>query len=131
MNIKCIGCLELHREEMKITSQNLGVYKCSRFPYYAAISGLLHPGKGILAAVADCPEDPLEHCILCPSTEVTHYGDNIVSTCSEHYQAWSKWLDQHPERRAYLHSPHGRAKKANWIEVFREFIEDMRSGGAK
>ena len=122
MNIKCIGCPELRREDI----ERFGVvYKCPRLPYYTPIGGLIRPGKGILKAAAECPVDPLGHCILCTETKVTHYGDNIVSTCQEHYNAWSKWLDAHPERTAYL-APRGRSVKANWIEVFREFVEDMR-----
>lgn len=124
--IKCIGCYELLREELVLGGKELVVYNCPRFPYACHLSGLLKPAKGILRAGEECPEKPLGHCILCPETKVTHYGDNIVSTCREHYQAWSKWLDEHPERRDHL-APKGRSIRANWIEVFREFIEDMRS----
>ncbi len=125
MNIKCIGCYELLRKEMSVEGRPLVVYNCPRFPYACALSGLLRPGSGILEANKDCPENPLSHCILCPKTELIHYGQNIVSTCKEHYEAWSKWLDEHPERKAYL-KPKGRMNKANWVKVFRDFIEDMR-----
>ncbi|MBA7661634.1 hypothetical protein ES703_69654 [subsurface metagenome] len=125
MSIKCIGCFDLHREEMKMTGETLTVYTCPRFPYACALNGLLRPGKGILQAVAACPDDPLGHCVICSNTEIIHYGQDIVSTCKEHYDAWSAWLDEHPERRDHL-APRGRAVKANWVEVFREFVEDMR-----
>ncbi len=125
MNIKCIGCIELLREELKVEGRPLVVYSCSRFPYACALSGLLQPGRGVQRAVENCQEDPLGHCVLCLKPGSIHYGGDIVSTCKEHYDAWSKWLDEHPERRAHL-GPRGRSVKANWVEVFREFIEDMR-----
>jgi len=124
--IKCIGCLNLLREELQLEGKPLVVYNCpSYFPYACAVSGLLRPGSGIVEAVKDCPEHPEDHCILCSKTECTHYGDLPIATCHDHYEAWSKWLDEHPERRAHL-SPKGRLRVSNWIEVFREFIEDMR-----
>ena len=125
-NIKCIGCYDLLREEMTVEGRPLIVYKCSRFPYACALSGLLRPGSAIVKMVEDCPEDPLKYCAICGKPGTVGYGQDIVATCQEHYDAWSKWLDEHPERRAHL-SPQGRAKKANWIEVFREFVEDMRN----
>lgn len=137
VNIKCIGCYDLLREEMTVSDMafkryrkqgnTLVVYNCPRFfPYAAAISGLLRPGSGIVEAVKDCPQRIDEHCILCPKPPVTTYGEPpIVHTCKEHYAAWGNWLEEHPERRAYL-APKGRMRHANWVEVFREFIEDMR-----
>jgi len=126
MNIKCIGCYDLLREELELEGRPLVVYNCPRFfPYACALSGLLRPGSGIIEAVRDCNEDPLSHCVLCSNTKITHYGQDIVSICKEHDAAWGKWLDEHPERRAHL-APRGRSVKANWVEVFREFIEDMR-----
>jgi len=125
MNIKCIGCYELRREVMEMRDKTLVVYNCPRFPYATVINGLLQPGKGIVEAVKDCPEDPLSHCAVCSNTEIIHCGEDIVSICPEHYKAWGKWLDEHPERRAHL-APRGRSVKANWVEVFREFVEDMR-----
>jgi len=89
------------------------------------LSGLLRPGSGIIEAVKRCPEDPLSHCAVCSNTKIIHCGEDIVSICSEHYKAWSKWLDEHPERRAYF-KPRSRVIKANWVEVFREFVEYMR-----
>ncbi|MBA7637564.1 hypothetical protein ES703_45209 [subsurface metagenome] len=124
--IKCIGCYDLLREEVELKGKPLTVYNCPRFfPYACVLSGLLRPGSGIIEAVRDCNEDPLSHCVLCSNTKIIHYGQDIVSACKEHYDAWSKWLHGHPERRARL-APRGRSVKANWIEVFREFIEDMR-----
>lgn len=126
MNIKCIGCYDLLREELIVGGQPLVVYNCPRFfPYACALSGLLRPGLGVQRAVEDCPEDPERHCILCRKSEVTHYGNLPLVTCNKHYKAWSKWLDEHPERREHIR-PRNRIIKANWIEVFREFIEDMR-----
>ena len=126
MTIKCIGCFELFREERDFDNKHLVTYICPRyFPYACALSGLLLPSTGILKAANMCPEDPLSHCAVCSNTEITHYGQDIVSICKEHNAAWSKWLDEHPERHAHL-APRGRSVKANWVEVFREFVEDMR-----
>lgn len=126
MNIKCIGCYDLLREKLELSGEKLVVYNCPLyFPYACALSGLVRPGKGIIEAVRDCPEDPLSRCILCPKPGTIHYGQDIAATCQEHYDAWGKWLDDHPERRDYL-APKGRSRKANWIEVSREFVEDMR-----
>jgi len=126
MNIKCIGCYDLLREELTLEGRPLVVYNCPRFfPYVCALSGLLRPGLGIKKAVRLCPDRIDDHCILCSKTKIIHCGQDIVSVCVEHYQDWSKWLDEHPERLAHL-APRGRSVKANWIEVFREFIEDMR-----
>ena len=124
--IKCVGCYDLLREELDLGGKHLVVYNCSRFPYLCALSGLLRPGRRILKAVNDCPDDTLSHCAVCSSTKTTHYGQDIVSICEEHGVAWGKWLDEHPERRAHL-EPRGRSVKANWVEVFREFLEDTRS----
>ena len=126
MNIKCIGCYDLLREEMTLDGRQLVVYNCPRyFPYRCALSGLLRPSYRTTEAVKDCPDDPLSHCVLCSNIKITHYGQDMVSICEEHGAAWGKWLDEHPERRAYL-APKGRAGKGTWVEVFREFIEDMR-----
>jgi len=131
MMIKCIGCNDLLREELDVGGKKLVVYNCPRFfPYACALSGLLRPSTGILKAGEMCPDDPLSHCVVCSNTKITHYGQAIVSICSKHDIAWGKWLEEHPERRAYF-VPKGRVKKANWIEVFREFIEDMRKEAKK
>ena len=124
MNIKCLGCLELRRDAV---NEKLTVYHCNArggFPA-VAIRSLLRPGKSLLKAVAGCPKDPLGHCVLCPKPPAIHMGQDILSICQEHYNAWSAWLDAHPDRRAHL-APKGRARKANWVEVFREFVEDIR-----
>ena len=126
MNIKCIGCYDLLKEELEVGGKPLVVYNCRRFfPYACALSGLLRPSSGIMEAVKDCTNDPLSHCAVCSNTKITHYGQDLVSICHEHDAAWGKWLDEHLERRAYL-APKGRLRKANWIEVFREFAEDIR-----
>lgn len=120
--IKCVGCYELRREELTVEGRPLVVYNCPRFfPHECALSGLLRPDKYITEAVEACPMSLGHHCILCPKTYVTSYG----TACEEHDRAWWKWLTEHPERRAYL-APLDRLRKANWLEVFREFIEDMR-----
>ena len=124
--IKCIGCFGLLRKELDVGGEKAVVYNCHRFPYMCAMAGLLKPGKGISRAVKACPYHPLGHCVLCSRTKIIHYDQNIVSVCIEHYTAWAKWLDEHPERRAHM-APRGRSVKANWVEVFREFIEDSRS----
>ncbi len=125
--IKCIGCYGLRRNELTVGGRPLVVYNCPGFfPYECALSGLLLPGSGIVEAVKDCPEQLGEHCILCAKPWVTSYGfPPNVFACKEHDQAWGKWLKDHPDRHAYI-SPIGRLRKANWVEVFREFIEDMR-----
>ena len=150
MNIKCIGCYELVREEIKLSPRELTrdeggsfwwkpfkitggllvLYDCPRFTYATTIGGLLRPCKGIIEAVRLCPDNPLGHCAVCSTTKIIHYGQDIVSICSKHDLAWGKWLDEHPERRAYL-APKGRVRQSNWIEVFREFIEDMRKEAKK
>lgn len=127
MNIKCIGCLKLHREEIELHGKPLIVYRCDRFPYAAVISGLLRPGKGIQKAAKDCHEDPLSHCVLCSKPPAGKYGaPGIAATCSEHHEAWGKWIDEHPDFHSRV-APRGRAVKANWIDAFREFIEEARS----
>ncbi len=124
--IKCITCYDLLREELELGGKHLVVYNCPRFfPYACALSGLIRPGKGIIKAVRDCPERIGEHCVLCTKTGVLHYGGEMVSICKDHSRAWGEWLDKHPERFAHL-APKGRLIRSNWIEVFREFIEDMR-----
>jgi hypothetical protein len=123
--IKCIGCYDLHREERLMTGKRLIVYTCPRFPYDCVIGGLLRPGQGTLKAVTDCPQRIDEHCILCGNTKFSSYGQLIVFICGEHDKAWGQWLKEHPERDDYL-TPKGRLRQANWVEVFREFIEDMR-----
>ena len=125
--IKCVGCYDLSREELDVGGKKLVVYNCPRFfPYACAMSGLLRPSTGILKAAERCPDDPLSHCAVCSDTNITHYGQDIVSICEEHDAAWGEWLGGHPERRAHL-APQGRSVKANWVEVFREFIEDNRA----
>jgi len=129
--IKCIGCYELLREELVLGGKELVVYNCPRFfPYSCHLSGLLKPAKGILRAAEECPEQPLGHCILCPSTELLHYGEDIVSICKYHDRRWGDWLNNHPWKREYM-APRHRAIKARWIEVFREFIEDIRAAEVK
>jgi len=127
MNIKCIGCYDLLREEVLVGGMPLVVYICPRFfPYNTTIEGLIRPGKGIIEAVKLCTESIEGHCIICSKPALISYREpKIVFICLEHGRAWGKWLGEHPERRAHL-APRGRSVKANWIEVFREFVEDMR-----
>ncbi len=124
--IKCIGCNDLLREELDIGGKHLVVYNCPRFfPYACALSGILRPGSGITEAVKDCPEQLGAHCILCTKTDLVQYGLEVIFICKEHDKAWGKWLNDHPGKRDYMR-PGQRVVKAHWIEVFREFIEDMR-----
>ena len=132
MNLKCIGCFQLRRIQQGMTSRRgtgsvLVAYDCiqGRYPYRVTIGGLLRPTNTIIDLVKECPEDPLRHCVVCAKTKIIHYGEDIVSICSEHDKAWGEWLEQHPERQSYMH-PKGRNRHANWVEVFREFVEDVR-----
>jgi len=60
--------------------------------------------------------------------KLKEYGyEPLVYICREHDKAWGTWLDKHPGKRDHI-APRGRSVRANWIEVFREFIEDMRVG---
>lgn len=131
--IKCIGCYKLQREVINWAKPHRNVptvvYGCvdCRLPYYAALSGLLRPSIEIREAAEKCPEQPLSRCVLCSQmTDLIHYGHlPDACACEEHNKAWSKWLDDHPDRLAHL-APKGRVRRANWIKVFREFVEDMR-----
>jgi len=125
MVVKCVGCSSLVREEVEVSKILLVTYNCRLFPYAAVISGLIRPGLGITKAAAGCPVIIENNCAVCCGKPDVKYGQGIAYTCKEHDKAWSKWLDEHPERRAHL-APKGRGRQANWIEVFREFIEDMR-----
>ncbi len=129
--IKCVGCKELQREEVDLKETILVVYGCTvHFPYRnrCAINGLFRPTKAIREAVSDCDFQPGLTCILCSKPGLGGYGhDEIIFMCEKHDNAWFGWLEAHPERRAYI-APRGRAIRANWIEVFREFIEAEREG---
>jgi len=128
--IKCIGCYDLLREVYLLRGKDEGkvlvAYNCPRFfDYSFALSSLLRPVKGVLEAIEMCPDRVGEHCILCEKTDVVAYGVECVVTCDEHYRAWSKWLDEHPDKEKSTRPGH-RLKKDRWIEAFREFIEYMR-----
>lgn len=127
--IKCIGCQHLYREVINRLKGPVVVYDCwlGRLPYSATLSGLLRPAKGITSGAEKCPEQPTTRCAVCQqTTDLRYYGsDNSVATCQEHDKAWGKWLDKYPERRACL-APRGRLITANWVELFRDFIEEMR-----
>jgi hypothetical protein len=137
MVIKCVGCYHLVRKDMRVNPEHwksyklkgdiLTTYECPKFfEYCTTLDGLLRPGKATLEAVKLCHEEPLSHCALCSEPPSYKYGyPEIAAACKKHHQSWTKWLDEHPDRRAHL-APRGRAVRANWIEVFREFIEDMR-----
>ncbi len=140
MKVKCIGCPELVREVSEVGG--LKVYKtdeygrlvtyiCDRFPYATVIGGLLRPGKGILEAVRLCPIDITDRCVVCSKEGKLTYGhpySPFAYSCKEHYDAWDKWLKDHPERREHLHGPTGRVILANWVEVFREFVQEELEG---
>jgi len=138
---KCMGCYQLRREVLDVSGAGAGkgyrtdegkivVYDCldGRFPYQAVISGLLRPSGGINTAARDCPQTIEGHCIICSQTDkLKHYGFEppLVYICSEHDKAWGTWLDEHPGKREHI-APKGRVVRGNWVEVFREFVEDMR-----
>ena len=140
---KCVGCLELKRDVVEVSAMGLKnyrtdggkltLYHCLRgyFPYQAVISGLMKPSTGINMAARKCPKIISGHCILCLETkELRHYGhEPLVYICSKHDRAWGSWLDEHPGKRDYI-APKVRSVRANWIEVFREFIEDMRQNAS-
>jgi len=136
---KCIGCYQLRREVIDISAMSLKgyrtdtgklvVYDCldGRFPYRAVISGLLKPSVKVNIAAHNCPKTIEGHCIICEETErLKHYGyEPLVYICSKHDKAWGTWLDEHPGKRDHI-APRGRSIRANWIEIFREFVEDIR-----
>lgn len=140
MTIKCVGCWDLLREELNLLggvgsprgTKHLVVYNCPcYFPYACALSGLFRPTSQIVEAVKDCTEKLDLNCIIrgCLDLNLTTFGkDKIVFICKEHEHAWWKWLDDHPGRDRSYFAPRGRGIQARWVEVFREFIEDMRSG---
>jgi hypothetical protein len=125
--LKCIGCRELRREIVRVKGNLLVTYNCpSFFPYSTAISGLIRPASGITRAAEKCPIDPTKECIICGAFgKLRAYGEETIRTCVRHYEAWSKWLDDHPEKREAI-MPKGHLKYSVWIEAFREFVEEMR-----
>ena len=144
---KCVGCYLLRREVLDIGEHersflkgrrktgegNLIVYDCmdGRYQYKAAISGLLKPCVGINNAAHDCPRVIEGHCIFCSETQnLRHYGpEPLVYICGKHDKDWGTWLAEPDSygniRREYL-TPRGRVRRENWIELFREFVEEMR-----
>lgn len=125
--LKCIGCGLLKREIVTYHGNQLVAYNCiGLHPYAVAISGLLRPSAAITRAAEKCHVDPTKHCIICGTGRgLTTYGIEVLRTCVKHYKAWSKWLDEHPDKEAAMR-PLGRIRDAAWIDVFREFVEDMR-----
>jgi hypothetical protein len=124
--LKCIGCMDLLREEVPVGGKTLVVYNCpSFFPYACALSGLFRPTSNITKAIEECPKQTDTHCILCENTDLMRFGRGIVYVCEKHVWEWSKWLDDHLGKREHI-APKGRLKQANWVEVFREFIESKR-----
>jgi hypothetical protein len=126
--LKCIGCNQLRREKRPLWGSNEVniVYTCPLFPYVPSISGLIRPASGITRAAEKCPEDPTKSCIICGTGKhLTTYGIDVLRTCVTHYKAWSKWLDERPEKREVMR-PLGRVRDAGWIDVFREFVEESR-----
>ena len=128
--VKCIRCGKLKREVVVLSGRQMVVYDCpGRFPYQAALSGLLRPGKGIKEAADYCPGPDESHCILCDSTAaIRRYGIGVI-LCKDHATAWGTWINTHPERREYI-APGQRVKSGRWVEVFREFVEDERKADA-
>ncbi len=132
--IKCIGCFKLRRGETTAGEKprlRLITYDCFRFPHACALRGLIRPTKDITRTAEDCPQRIAVHCILCNERPVTTYGDPpLAYACKAHDEAWGKWLEDHPKRRDSL-APKGRMNSMSWVEVFREFIEDMRDNENK
>ena len=131
MKIKCIGCYELLRDDM-VTSQGVQVvYNCPEFfPYSTGVGGLIRPGKGLIRAVEKCPKVLGKTCLFCGGATASFYGFEMLATCQKHHEEWSRWLDEHSERLAYL-SPLGRVRQDHWIQIYREFIEDVRRKARK
>jgi hypothetical protein len=126
--LKCVGCYSLMRGELDWVNHNRVVfYSCRQyFPYACAFSGLQRPASGIREAVKDCPEDLARYCLFCRQPSITGIGPNgQIHLCEKHYDAWSKYLDAHPEQEARI-SPGGRLRSQAWVEVFREFLESQR-----
>jgi hypothetical protein len=129
MNLKCIGCNQLKREEGEWLGKHMVIYSCPKLPYATTIGGLIRPGKGIIEAAARCPVDISEHCIICGTgrSRLRAYGKELLYICAKCGESWSTWLSvEHPDRRQYL-CPRNRLIHSRWIEVFREFIESTRS----
>jgi hypothetical protein len=122
MNLKCISCRELERQKMG----DVVVYFCKKFPYPCPLEGLLKPGEAVSKAAMACQEDPLASCVICHSEEIIKYGGDIVAICPKHDGAWAEWLKSHPSRYEHM-SRNGKAVKEAWVEVFREFVEDMKN----
>jgi hypothetical protein len=124
--IKCVGCYGLVRKVVHLRDNDLVVYRCPGFfPFDCALSGLLRPVKDIIQAAKNCPKRSGEQCILCEEKGTQIFGVECVFMCNKDDRAWSKWLTEHPGKREYI-CPGKRIKTDRWIEVFREFIEDIR-----
>lgn len=129
--IKCTACPELRREKIAFSGKSLMTFRCPLYPYATTIGGLVRPGKGVREAVEKCRRNPRQSCTICRSGSKLHrlggiFDDDCVAVlCGNHYHAWSEWLDSHPEHRQRL-APKGRVVHANWVDVFREFVEEMR-----
>lgn len=124
--LKCIGCNQLRRQRALDPTVD-PIYECPRFPYATAISGLMVPSSGITRAAEKCPVDISKGCIICGAGGEleTYGGDPFAYTCKVHYRAWSKWLDEHPEK-VEAFRPRGRIISSIWIDTFREFVEEAR-----
>jgi len=109
--------------------KELVVYDCDQgvFPYTAALSGLLRPGKGIAFVAKDCDLIDRDRCVVCREPAETGFShDPVIKICKKHSLAWIAWLDAHPEKRAYF-APRDRAIGPRWLEVFLEFVASARS----
>jgi len=125
--LKCLGCQSLEREILPVKGHDLVVYDCylSRFPYMAALRGLLKPSQGIARAAENCPEPQMNECLACGQRALTAMSRWQLRVCRQHYLAWSDWLDKHPDRRGYF-SPGRRVIGSRWLEVFLEFVAEAR-----
>lgn len=127
--IKCLACPHLARRTFQRKGGHLEVvFACSqgRFPYQAALSGLLKPSLGIAQAAQNCPQLDWGRCLVCRRPGEVRLGRGFrIALCQEHDRAWGSWLLDHPEKRGYF-KPHNRPIYSRWLEVFWEFVAGAR-----
>lgn len=130
--LKCVACPNLERQTVQVKGRDLVVFDCGevRFPYKAALSGLLRPSPGIAQAAENCQVPRLlpGRCVVCKKEGEVRFGRDFGTLCKEHDRAWRAWLDEHQGKRDYF-APRGRVIHARWIEVFWEFVASAREVG--
>lgn len=135
IRLNCVACPHLERKTIIVKGRgttrffsplkDLVVYDCDqgRFPYLAALSGLLKPGQGISLAAQGCSQPDWGRCVVCREpgkAGVSH--DPVIPVCKKHYRAW---LSDCLEKRAH-YAPRGRVVSSRWLEVFLEFVASAR-----